>query len=139
MSSPADTSFPSVHCPYCHSQWRVSLLWVALKVLLGAAWTGPNCTHQSVKSQLPQLTSMSLPPVPSVVWQCPLPSSAPLSAHCLSVPSPPVQLARVGGLLQSPRGRAAVLSHFLQVLLRGPGVFYRVSWLARYIREISPL
>lgn len=106
---------------------------------------GPPCSGPDWAKLHPSVCEVTAPPayfhVTATCSLCgvgvPYPLPAPLSAHCLSVPSLPVQLACVGGLLQSPRGCVAVLSHFLQVLLRGPGVCYRVSWLVRYIRVLS--
>lgn len=35
-----ETSFPSLHCPSCYTEWKANLLSKALKVFLKAAPTG---------------------------------------------------------------------------------------------------
>lgn len=83
LSSLADTSFPSLSCPHCHTQ-KVNLLSMAFKVLLEAAQTTPNWTHQPLSSQLPWLAGHALPTLSSAGALLPF-----SPADCLAVPGPP--------------------------------------------------
>lgn len=105
----------------------------------GPPWSGPDWAklHPSVcEVTAPPAYFHVTAPAPSVVWQCPPHSSVPLSATaCLFLHLQFNWL--VWEAFSSPLGDVRSSLTLPSGASQGPGVFYRVSWLARYIRGLS--
>lgn len=118
VSSVADTYFPSLHCPHCHTQ--INLLSMTFMVLLEVAQTTPNWTHQPLSSQLLWLPGHSLP----TLFPLRVPSSpSHLLTAYLSLDLPLFSCLMCEGLSHPQEGCVEFLPHFLQMLLTGLTMF----------------